>query len=131
MLLAQLDKDKNQQDIRFLIVGYYLELQKLRNQKQILQHNMQQTDKLLQQIRNKFKQGVALKNAVTRYELQKQSLDLALLKLENSAKAINNDSCQKLSIAVSFFWSCESSIDTNYTTAINWVTATASADGVF
>lgn len=30
--VAQLDKDKNRQDIRFLLVGNYLELYKLRNQ---------------------------------------------------------------------------------------------------
>jgi len=96
--VAQLDKEKNKQDIRFLITGYYLELQKLQNQKQILEHNLEQTDKLLVQINNKFKEGTALKNAVTRYELQKQSLELALLKLENGEKIINNELVKTLQL---------------------------------
>ena len=98
LLVAKLDKEKNKQDIRFLITGYYLELQKLQNQKQILEHNMEQTDKLLAQINNKFKEGTALKNAVTRYELQKQSLELALLKLENGGKIINNELVKTLQL---------------------------------
>ena len=33
--LAQLDKEKNKQDIRFLLVGNYLEMYKLRNQTEV------------------------------------------------------------------------------------------------
>jgi len=91
LLIAKLEKEKNKQDIRFLIAGYYLELQKIENQTSILQHNLQQTNVLLNQIQHKFRQGTALKNAVTRYELQKQSLDLSLLKLENGRQIINNE----------------------------------------
>ncbi|MEJ5964165.1 TolC family protein [Pedobacter immunditicola] len=98
LMVAQLDKEKNKQDIRFLITGYYLELQKLQNQKQIMEHNIDQTDKLLVQINNKFKEGTALKNAVTRYELQKQSLELALLKLENGEKIINKELVKTLQL---------------------------------
>lgn len=98
LVLAQLDKEKNRQDIRFLISGYYLELQKLQNQKQILQHNIQQTEKLLTQIRNKFEEGVRLKNAVTRYELQKLSLELSLVKVGNAAKIINNELVNSLQL---------------------------------
>jgi outer membrane protein len=91
LLVTQLDKQKDIQDIRFLIAGYYLELQKIENQTLIIQHSLQQTEKLLLQIQNKFNQGTALKNAITRYELQKQSLELSLLKLENGRKIINNE----------------------------------------
>lgn len=91
LLVSQLDKKKNIQDIHFLIAGYYLELQKIGNQLSIIQHSLQQTEKLLAQIQNKFKQGTALKNAVIRYELQKQSLALSILKLENGKKIINNE----------------------------------------
>lgn len=41
LLLAQLDKKQDRQDIRFLISGYYLELQKLQNQQQILQRHIE------------------------------------------------------------------------------------------
>lgn len=100
---ARLDSEKNKQDIRFLIAGYYLELQKLQNQQEILRHNIRQTNKLLQQIRDKHKEGLALKNAVTRYELQKQSLELALLKLENSQRIINHELVKNLQLPAGTF----------------------------
>lgn len=89
--ISQLAKEGKRQDIRFLIVGYYLELQKIQNQKQILKHNIVQTEKLLEQIQSKYKQGLTLKNSIVRYELQKQSIELAFLKLENAEKVINNE----------------------------------------
>jgi len=98
MMIAKLDKEKNKQDIRFMITGYYLELQKLQNQRLILESNMVQTDKLLLQLRNKYKQGVSLKNAVTRYELQKQSLELGLVQLESAEKIINNELLRTLQL---------------------------------
>ncbi len=90
-LVSQLDKEANKLDIRFAIAGYYLELQKLKNQETILKKNIQLTEKLLAEIKIKHKQGVSLRNNTTRYELQLQSLELALLKLENTITIINNE----------------------------------------
>ncbi|PRY52590.1 outer membrane protein TolC [Arcticibacter pallidicorallinus] len=98
LMISRLEKDDNKQDIRFMISGYYLELQRLQNQKKILQHNMLQTEKLLQQLRNKFSQGVSLRSAVTRYELQKQSHELGLIRLESSERIINNELVKTLSL---------------------------------
>lgn len=89
--LANLDKEKDRQNIRFMISGFYLELLKLNNQKVILEKNRTQTEKLLAQIKAKLAQGAALKNNVTRYELQLQGLDIALLKVGNGLKMINNE----------------------------------------
>ncbi|HYK76811.1 MAG TPA: TolC family protein [Daejeonella sp.] len=90
-VISQLDTDINKQDIRFAIAGYYLELLKLNNQKKILQKNLEQTNKLLAQIKAKYKQGTSLRNNTTRYELQLQSLELALQKTENRRTIINNE----------------------------------------
>lgn len=38
--LAELDWQKNRQEVRFLLAGYYLELYKLDNQKKVVQHNL-------------------------------------------------------------------------------------------
>ena len=89
--IAELDTETNRQNLRFGITGYYLELLKLKNQRQILVKNIEQTQKLIQQISAKNKEGVALKNNITRYELQKQSLEVSLLKLDNTTKIINAD----------------------------------------
>lgn len=88
--LAQLDKEKNKQDIRFLLVGNYLELYKLSNQSVVYRKNIEQTTRLLADIKAKQKEGLALKNDITRYELQLKTLELALTKIENGKTIINN-----------------------------------------
>lgn len=88
--LAQLDKEKNQQEIRFLLAGNYLEMYKLQNQKEVYLKNIEQTQKLLSDIRAKEMQGLALRNDITRYELQLKSLELALTQIENGIVILNN-----------------------------------------
>ena len=88
--LAQLDKEKNKQDIRFLLVGNYLEMYKLQNQAEVYRKNIEQTRKLVEDINAKQSQGLALKNDITRYELQLKSLELALTQIENSILILNN-----------------------------------------
>lgn len=88
--LAQLDKEKNQQEIRFLLAGNYLEMYKLKNQKEVYLKNIEQTQKLLSDIRAKEIQGLALRNDITRYELQLKSLELALTQIENGIVILNN-----------------------------------------
>lgn len=88
--LAQLDKEKNRQDIRFLLVGNYLEMYKLKNQAEVYRKNIEQTRKLLDDIRARQSQGLALKNDITRYELQLKSLELALTQVQNGIVILNN-----------------------------------------
>ena len=88
--LAELDKKKNRQDIRFLLVGNYLEMYKLQNQAEVYRKNIEQTRKLVEDINAKQSQGLALKNDITRYELQLKSLELALTQIENSILILNN-----------------------------------------
>lgn len=88
--LAQLDKEKNKQDIRFLLVGNYLEMYKLRNQSEVYRKNIEQTRKLVADIHAKQSQGLALKNDITRYELQLKSLELALTQIQNSIIILND-----------------------------------------
>lgn len=88
--LAKLDKERNRQDIRFLLVGNYLELYKLHNQVEVYQKNIEQTKRLLADINAKQSEGIALKNDITRYELQLKSLELALTQIQNSIIIINN-----------------------------------------
>lgn len=87
---AQLNKENARQNVRFLLVGNYLEMYKLANQKEVYLKNIEQTEKLLSNIRAKQIEGLALKNDITRYELQLKSLELALTQVENSIVIINN-----------------------------------------
>ncbi len=87
--IAMLNLQENKQNIRFLILGYYLELYKLNNQHTVYKKNIEQTELLVEHIRARNKEGLALQNDITRYELQLQQLHLALTEIENNIRIFN------------------------------------------
>lgn len=88
--IAALDADRNRQEVRFLIVGNYLELCKLDNQLKVLDSHLAQTEKVLADMRLRHEQGTALHNDITRYELQLQNLDYLKTQLINTRQILNN-----------------------------------------
>ena len=88
--MATLDWQKNRQEIRFLLTGYYLDLYKLNNQIQVLQKNLDLTEQVIHNMEARRTQGTALKNDITRYELQKETLKLQLAKVQDACKIINH-----------------------------------------
>ena len=88
--MAELDWQKNRQEIRFLLVGYYLDLFKLNNQIQVLQKNLELTEQVIANMHARREQGTVLKNDITRYELQKETLLLQLAKVEDECKIMNH-----------------------------------------
>lgn len=88
--VAQLNYDRNELDICFLVTGYYLDLYKLKNQREVFLKNIEQTELLIQQVKSKESQGMALGSDVTRHELLLQNLKLGLIEIENNSKIINN-----------------------------------------
>ena len=88
--IAELEKVNNQQDVRFLLMGYYLDLYKLANYAKVYEMNIEQTRKLLKDIQAKQQEGTALKNDITRYELQLKDLELQLTKVMNNRSIINH-----------------------------------------
>ena len=60
--LAELDVEKNRQEVRFLLTGYYLDLCKLQNQLQVIAKNMELTKKVIAQMKARREQGTVLKN---------------------------------------------------------------------
>jgi len=84
---AQLDLTLNEQNQRFIALGQYLDLE-----------NIALTQKLIENIKEKHQQGVALKNDITRYELQMETLKLNLTKLQNTRKILNHQLCNTLGI---------------------------------
>ena len=87
--LAQLSFDKDQMDIRLLLIGYYLDLYKLMNQRKVYIKNSEQTNLLIEQIKAKQQEGMALHNDVTRHELALQNIKLALTEINNNYAIIN------------------------------------------
>ena len=87
---VQWEAEENRQDIRFLLAGYYLELYKLDHQAEVYRQNIDRTRRLLTDIRVRQQEGLAIRNDITRYDLQLQRLELALTQTENSRAVVND-----------------------------------------
>ena len=88
--IALLETESSRQDIRFLIVGNFLELCKIENQLQVFKSNIVQTERHLENMRLRFSEGTALENDITRYELQLENLNYSIIQLTNSKQILNN-----------------------------------------
>ena len=83
---------------RFIALGQYLDLFKNQNSQQVLLQNIELTKRLIDDINAKHDQGMALKNDVTRYELQMETLRLNLRKLQDQQAILNHQLCNTLGI---------------------------------
>ena len=95
---AALSMALNEQNQRFVALSQYLDLQKIAHRQQVLESNIALTQKLIDNIREKHEQGVALKNDITRYELQLETLRLNLVKLQNKRSILNHQLCNTLGL---------------------------------
>ena len=89
-LLAELDLQKNVQEIRFLLVGHYLNIYKLDNQIKVLQKNIELTDELIAHMKARREQGTVLKSDITRYELQREQLNLQMARVTDARRIANH-----------------------------------------
>lgn len=88
--------DRTQQ--RFMALGMYLDLFKADNSIEVYNKNIQLTERLIEDIKEKQAQGMALKNDVTRYELQMENLRLGLRKMQDNRAVLNYQLCNALGI---------------------------------
>ena len=95
---AQVGEQQRRQQQRFLALGQYLEIFKLKNREQVVRQNIELTQRLIDDIQAKHEQGMALKNDVTRYELQMETLRLNLKKLQDQRGILNHQLCNQLGI---------------------------------
>lgn len=89
--IAGASTEATRQGVRFMLMGYYLEMFSLMNQREVYAANIELTKILLRDINSRHEQGLAIKNDITRYELQLKSLELALTQVENNISIINFD----------------------------------------
>ena len=83
---------------RFLGLGQFLDLYKLTRRQQVYEDNIQLTQRLIDDIRAKHEQGMALKNDITRYELQLESLRLGLRQLHDRQSILNYQLCNQIGL---------------------------------
>ena len=89
-LLAELDLRKNVQEIRFLLVGHYLNIYKLDNQIRVLQKNLELTEEVIADMKARREQGTVLKSDITRYELQREQLNLQKARASDARRIANH-----------------------------------------
>lgn len=88
--IAELDVAKSRQEVRLMLAGYYLDLVKLQNQRQVIDRHIEQTNKVLEQMRARESAGVVLRNDITRYELQLKQLELTRIRLIDAQSIIHH-----------------------------------------
>ena len=86
---AAVGVSQSREQQRFLALGQYMDIFKLRNREQVFVQNIELTQRLIVDIQAKYEQGMALKNDVTRYELQLETLRLQLKKLQDQRAILN------------------------------------------
>ncbi len=103
--LAELQKALSEQttvltreQLRFIALGEYLDLCTLSNRQKVYESNIALTETLIANIKAKYEQGMALKNDITRYELQLADLQLGLRKVTDLTAVKNRELCISLGI---------------------------------
>lgn len=88
--MAALDLQKNRQEIRFLLTGYYLNLYQLNNQLKVLDKNIELTKQLIKNMQNRCQQGTVLTRDITRYQLQLENQNLQRVRILDTRKIMNH-----------------------------------------
>lgn len=95
---ANVGVSQSREQQRFLALGQYVDIFKLRNREQVFVQNIELTQRLIADIQAKYEQGMALKNDVTRYELQLETLRLQLKKLQDQRAILNHQLVNQLGL---------------------------------
>ena len=96
--LAQSGHRMTSESQRFVALGQYLDLYKIQNRMQVMEQNIRLTQRLIDDIQAKHAQGMALKNDVTRYELQMETLRLDLRRLQDQRAMLNHRLCNTIGL---------------------------------
>ncbi len=78
-------------NIRFQLTGFYLDVYKCVNLRSVVENNIMQAGKVLEEMNARYEQGTALQNDITRYELLVSNLELQLVKINNTLTILNRN----------------------------------------
>ena len=87
--LSKIDADKDQEDVKYLVIASYLNYDEILENQLIVAQNMQDIASKLEQITKYESQGLATQNDVLRYQLQKSQQQITELELENNRQVAN------------------------------------------
>lgn len=88
---ARYSTELQRDNIRFSITGFYLDIYKYSNIRSVVENNIAQARKVLDEMHARYEQGVALQNDITRYELLVSNLELQLIKINNVLDILNHN----------------------------------------
>ena len=89
--MAGINREATRSRVRFMLTGFYLDLYKLHNALEVYDHSIELAKVVIEDTKARNAAGVALKNDITRYELQLKNLELARRRVENSVEILNYD----------------------------------------
>lgn len=97
--MADLKMEDCRNSIRFMLVGYYLDIYKCRNLRGVLMENIANTHEVIKDMQARQHQGIVLKNDITRYELLLSNLELQLTRIDNTLSILNRNLSTALGIS--------------------------------
>ncbi|MDE6007946.1 MAG: TolC family protein [Muribaculaceae bacterium] len=83
--------DLQRNRLRFELTGFYLDIYKFRNLRQVVESNLASACKVLSEMQARYEQGTVLQNDITRYELLASNLRLQLIKIDNTLEILNDN----------------------------------------
>ncbi len=88
---ARYAEELNRDNIRMSLTGFYLDIYKYNNLKDVVAGNLQAARTVLADMQVRYEQGTALKNDITRYELLVANLELQQTRIDNTLKILNSN----------------------------------------
>ncbi len=88
---ARYSTELNRNNIRFQLTGFYLDIYKYHNLRQVVSKNILQANKVLDNMKSRYEQGVVLSNDITRYELLLANLSLKSVNIDNTLAILNRN----------------------------------------
>lgn len=89
--MAGVNLDATRCRVRFLLSGFFLELGKMRNILEVYDRNIALAEELIADTEARCREGVALDNDLTRYELRLQRLELARTEVKNTIRILSTE----------------------------------------
>lgn len=86
---SKLDADKDKDEIVYNIINSYINFYKIQQNLKIVAQNMEDVDQKLTEIKKFESQGLATKNDVLRFQLEKSNIQIQQVELEHSLKVVN------------------------------------------
>ena len=96
--MANVDLADSRTRVRFMLTAFYLDLYKLHNLLRVYDKNIELAEALIETTRAREKEGLALANDITRYELRLQNIKLARRKIQNGIEILNANMVEMLSL---------------------------------